>query len=101
MTVFVMIFEKKSIPSAMEASYKMTMGMKLFIFVSFMFLRAVTSIMGDLLKLIFTQTVWAGSLIRAFFFALKTLAFGRLAAIFYRFLSVRDQVIQTRPLDGF
>ncbi|NLA71183.1 MAG: hypothetical protein GX850_01930 [Clostridiaceae bacterium] len=101
MTVFIMIFEDKNIPSAMETSYKMTMGMKLFIFVSFMFLRAATSIMSDLLRLIFADSVWAGSLIRAFFFALKTLAFGRLAAIFYRSFSVRDLVVQSRTLDGF
>lgn len=94
MTIFIVIFEGKSLPSAMEGSYKMTSGMKFFIFASFLFLRSLTTIAGDLLRSVFTDSLWAGSLIRAFFFALNTLAYGRLAGMFYRSLSVR------RALDG-
>jgi len=100
MSIFVVIFENKTLPSAMESSYKMTSGMKFFIFVSFLFLRSVTSIANDLLHLVFTQSEWAGSLIRAFFYALKTLAFGRLAAMFYRSLSARE-VLQKQSFDGY
>ncbi len=100
MTIFAVIFEKKSLPSAMEASFKMTSGMKFFIFASFLFLRSLTILAGDLLRGLFTDSLWAGSLIRAFFFALKTLAFGRLAAMFYRSLSVRDAGSKPRSLDG-
>ncbi len=88
MTIFIIIFDRKSIPDAMEASYKMTRGLKFFIFISFMVLRAVTSIVGDLLQLAFASSLWAASLIRAFFFALKTLAYGRLAALLYRAFSI-------------
>ncbi len=100
MTIFVVIFEKKSLPSAMEASHKMTSGMKFFIFACFLFLRSLTVIAGDLLRMLFTDSAWAGSLIRAFFFALRTLAFGRLAAMFYRSLSVRAAGSSPRSLDG-
>jgi hypothetical protein len=92
MTVFVVVFEDKTLPSAMEASYRMTRGMKFFIFISFMFLGSITTMAGDLLRMVMGSSLWAGSLIRAFFFALKTLAFGRLAAMFYRSLSAREDM---------
>lgn len=101
MSIFIVIFEQKNLPSAMESSYKMTTGMKFFIFVSFLFLRSVTMIAGDLLHLVFAKSEWAGSLIRAFFFALKTLAFGRLAAMFYRSLSAREALLERQSLDGY
>lgn len=100
MTVFICVFEQKKLPSAMEASYRMTSGMKLFIFVSFLFLGSLTNMAGDLLRMLSTSSLWAGSLIRAFFFALKTLAFGRLAAMFYRSLSVRDLVSGNKGPEG-
>ena len=100
MTIFVYIIDKKTIPAAMESSYQMTLGMKFFIFASFIFLNSITSIISDLLRLLFTDNLWAGSLIRAFFFALKTLAFGRLAAIFYRSLAARQSMIRDGSLDG-
>ncbi len=101
MTIFIFIFEEKNLPSAMGASYKMTLGMKLFIFVSFLFLSSITTMAGDLLRMLFKSSLWAASLIRAFFFSLKTLAFGRLAAMFYRSLSIRGSVSESGPLDGF
>lgn len=101
MTIFVFIFEEKKLPSAMEESYRMTLGMKFFIFVSFLFLGSITSMAGDLLRMLFKSSLWAASLIRAFFFALKTLAYGRLAAMFYRSLSVRGSVSKSGPPQGF
>jgi len=88
MTIFIVIFDHKKIPEAMEASFTMTKGVKFFIFISFMFLRALTSITGDLLQIIFAKSEWTSSLIRAFFFAIRTLASGRLAAMLYRALSI-------------
>lgn len=100
MTIFVQIFDQKSLPSAMEASYRMTSGMKFFIFASFLFLWSTTAIASDLLRILFTDNLWAGSLVRAFFFALKTLASGRLVAILYRSLAARQVMIQEGSLDG-
>jgi len=100
MAIFVRTFENKGIPSAMEASFQMTMGMKFFIFVSFMFLQSITSMAASLLQMVFARSLWAGSLIRAFFFALNTLAFGRMAALFYRSLSARGALTAPGPLDG-
>lgn len=100
MTIFVLVFDKKALPAAMETSYQLTSGMKFFIFASFLFLNSITSIVSDLFRLLFSGNLWAGSLIRAFFFALKTLAFGRLAAIFYRSLAARQTMIRDGSLDG-
>lgn len=84
MTILIIVYEEKKIPEAMEASYIMTKGMKFFIFVSFMFLRSVLSVVNSVLQTVFASGTWSASLIEAFFFALKTLAFGRLFAMLYR-----------------
>ncbi|HPX93893.1 MAG TPA: hypothetical protein PK646_06895 [Bacillota bacterium] len=97
MTIFILIFEEKKLAGAMEASYRMTRGMKFFIFVSFLFLGSITNMAADLLRMVFRSSLWAASLVRAFFFALKTLAFGRLAAIFYRSLSAREAAAKNSP----
>jgi len=83
MTIFIIVYEEKKIPEAMNASYIMTKGMKFFIFISFMFLRSVLSIISSVLQLIFASGTWSASLINSFFYALKTLAFGRLGAMLY------------------
>lgn len=101
MSAFIFIFENKGLSESMEASHRMTRGMKLFIFVSFLFLGQIANLASDLFRLILGSSLWAGSLIRAFFFAFKTLAFGRLAAMFYRSLSAKEALVQSRPLDGF
>lgn len=90
MTIMIIVYEEKKIPEAMEASYIMTKGMKFFIFISFMFLRSVLSIISNVLQMIFAGGVWSSSLINAYFFALRTLAFGRLIAMLYRAFTTGD-----------
>ena len=90
MTILIIVYEDKKIPDAMEASYEMTRGMKFFIFVSFMFLNSILSIVSSALQMIFSSSTWSSSLINAFFYALKTLACGRLIAMLYRAITTGD-----------
>ncbi len=90
MTILIIVYEDKKIPEAMEASYIMTKGMKFFIFISFMLLNALTSIVSSVLQMIFAASTWSAGLINAFFYALKTLAYGRLGAMLYRAFTTGD-----------
>jgi hypothetical protein len=84
MSVFVLIFDEKNIPSSLESSAALTGGMKFAIFVSFFFLRSVLNFGENVLLLIMGSKATVDGLIRAFFFALKTLSFGRMAGITFR-----------------
>lgn len=90
MTILIIVYDEKKIPEAMEASYVMTRGMKFFIFISFMFLNSILSIISSVLQMIFASSTWSASLISAFFYALKTLAYGRLVAMLYRAFTAGD-----------
>lgn len=90
MTILIIVYEDKKIPEAMEASYVMTRGIRFFIFVSFMFLNAILSIVSSVLQMVFSSSTWSASLINAFFYALKTLAYGRLIAMLYRAITTGD-----------
>ena len=56
----------------MEASYVMTRGIRFFIFVSFMFLNAILSIVSSVLQMVFRAALGRQA-INAFFYALKRL----------------------------
>ncbi len=84
MSAFVLVFDQKDIPSSLESSVALTDGMKFSIFVSFFLLRSVLNFGENVLLLIMGSKATYDGLIRAFFFALKTLSFGRMAGITYR-----------------
>lgn len=84
MSAFVLVFDQKTIPSSLESSATLTEGMKFSIFVSFYLLRSLLNFGESVLLLIMGSKATTDGLIRAFFFALKTLSFGRMAGITYR-----------------
>ena len=84
MSAFILVFDQKDIPSSLKSSAALTEGMKFAIFVSFFLLRSVINFGENILLLIIGSKTTSDGLIRAFFFALKTLSFGRMAGITYR-----------------
>jgi hypothetical protein len=103
-SMFSMVFmlvamDQKRLPEAMGESASMTYGMKFFIFISFVMLRALMRLGSNLLLLPFSKSVSVGSLVRGFFYALQTLAYGRLLGILYRALTMNEGLFPTRALD--
>lgn len=95
LTVFEIIFEKRTLLDGMEASRSLTHGLKWYIFLQFFVLNLVISMLANLLVTVTGANWWSSGLVRAFFYALVTLAYGRLAGMTY--YSVKMVKLFPRP----